>query len=72
MLLLQNLSVARRFLDERVGMKLAREVFYGRNDTGSRTIHRIANHGIMTIANRIENLPSGETGERLELRRDRL
>src|SRR5882672_6722580 len=53
-------------------MKLAREILDRRNDARSWAVHGIANHSEAMIANGIENLPCGETGERFELRRDRL
>src|SRR6266404_4411491 len=72
MLLLQNLLASRRPICECFGMKLAREILDRRNDARSWAVHGIANHSEAMIAYGIENLPCGETGERFELRRDRL
>ena len=72
MLLLQNFLASRGPIGECLGMELAREVLDRRNDARSWSVHGIANHREAMIANGIENLPSGETGERFELRRERL
>src|SRR6267378_5773435 len=72
MLLLQNFLASRRPIGECLGMKLAREILDRRNDARSWAVHGIANHSEAMIANGIENLPCGETGERFELRRERL
>src|SRR6267143_6588853 len=72
MLLLQNFLASHGLIGECLGVKLAREVLDRRNDARSWAVHGIANHSEAMIANGIENLPCGQTGERFELRRDRL
>lgn len=72
MLLLQIFLGSHGLICERLGVKLAREILDRRNDAGSWAVHGIANHSEAMIANGIENLPSGETDERFELRHDRL
>ena len=72
MFLLQNLLASRRFIGECLRVKLAREILDRRNDARSRAVHGVANHRVAMIANGIENLPCGETGERFELGRDGL
>ena len=72
MLLFQNLLASRLLIGECLGVKLAREILDRRHDARSWTVHGIANHSEAMIANGIENLPCGETGERFELRGDRL
>jgi len=72
MLLFQNFLASHGLIGERLGVKLAREVLDRRNDARSWAVHGIANHSEAMIPNGIENLPCGETGERFELRRDRL
>ena len=50
-------------------MQLPGEFFNGGNDTRSRAIDGIADYGVAAIAHRIEDAPSGTSGESVEIAR---